>query len=277
MDATTLTRAAARDGSSAAALMPTGKPSDAPEPEQGGADHGAPRRLPPKETSSSPVSATPISAAQHRHPAVPVEQRRAEPSSGRHGGQEDRQGQGAERRRHVVAVDDRDAEPVVAGALGEGGGEHEQRRSAGFAARSRPAAGAARRVPPRGSGGWYGQELPRRPAGHDDHDAPATTSRWTVTGTCSGDRDRADQGARHGSEAPAGVEARHDRAPEELLDGSALDVHRRRPRCRCRSRTETAPRRPGTTLKCWPMATVARAAGKDERHDRDGARPRRTW
>ena len=48
MDETTLTRDAARAGSSAAALMPTGKPSETPTPQ-----------------SSAPTNATGVERAEH--------------------------------------------------------------------------------------------------------------------------------------------------------------------------------------------------------------------
>src|SRR3712207_7338535 len=51
----------------------------------------------------------------------------AEPADDRHRGEEDREGERAEGGRGAVPVDHRHAQPVVARALGERGGEHEQR------------------------------------------------------------------------------------------------------------------------------------------------------
>ena len=59
-----------------------------------------------------------------------------------------------------------------------------------------------------------------------DATSAATISRCTVTETPSGDHRRTEQRAGDGSDAEAGVEPRHDRAPEPLLDERALHVHR---------------------------------------------------
>ena len=81
---------------------------------------------PPKTTSARPASAM---AARTR--TVGTRPRRsssrgAVPAPDGHRGEEDREGERAQRGRRAVAVDHRDAEPVVAGALGERGREDEQ-------------------------------------------------------------------------------------------------------------------------------------------------------
>ena len=127
------------------------------------------------------------------------------------------------------SVDQRDADPVVAGALGEGEGEHED------ADQQRPplAPGVERRA-----GARRGRGGAPRPAWRGRRRSAASTSGTTIADgeadhqQVGGDRDverhhrRAAERAGHGPQAERGVEAGHDRAAEAALDDRALHVHR---------------------------------------------------
>src|ERR1700723_3814173 len=102
MDAAVLTRGAAYRGSSAAALSPTGKPSDVPSPIRM-APATATGRTRPKTIMRSPAT------------AVAVDEPGAEPAPRGHRGQEEGEGQGAQDGRSVVPVDHPEAQPVVPG------------------------------------------------------------------------------------------------------------------------------------------------------------------
>ena len=150
--------------------------------------------------------------------------------------EEDRERQRAERRRRVVAVDRRDGEPVDAGALGEGHAEDEQADQQ--RARLRPglqrAAARALVLGVRHDG----QEVAhgRGGGGGDDHG-----HREQVRGHRDAEHDhrRAAERARDGPDAEAGVEARHDRAPDAAARPRRPRRSSRRPRSRCRSRGRT--------------------------------------
>ena len=72
------------------------------------------------------------------------------------------------------------------------------------------------------------QEAAHRP-GPGDRDHRRDGQQMGRDGDAERDHRRAEQRAGDGADAEAGMEARHDRAPEALLDGRALDVHRNVP------------------------------------------------
>ena len=206
--------------------MPTGKPSEIPTP-QSIAPANASGVLGPNTNSSRPATAIDGERADDRHAPVAVEQPGPEPAADGHRGQEGGEGERADRGGRAVVVDQRDADPVVARALGEGEREHEHadqqraRLAPGRERRRAPGAASARPRRRRGRGGSA-----RTASGTPIATATPTTRRCAVTGTSERDHRRADQRAGDRAEAEPGVEARHDRAAEALLDERALDVHR---------------------------------------------------
>ena len=275
-------------GSSAPALIPTGKPSESPTP-QSTAPTKASRRDPPKTNSSSPATAQHGQRPDHgtrpyrssrpgpnQRPAVIAARKTANAERADRGG-------------GAVAVDQRDADPVVAGALGEREGQHEQRRSAASAAPARPPAALPPARAGRGVGGPASSTSGRKPrtaSGTPTPTSTATASRCTVTGTSQGDHRGADQRAGDGADAEAGVEARHDRPAQPAFDHRALHVHRDVPGAVGRSRTRTgrrppARRRPGSRRRPRPAPTRQqhghrgdRAAGAEPGDERAGQRQR---
>ena len=213
-----------RGGSSAAALMPTGKPSAAPSPHRTPGDAPSAGR---RRTRRGPARRAGEGAETRstRHAAEAVEQggpnQRPTVIAATNTANVER----ADGRRGVVAVDDRDAEPVVAGALGERHGEHEQPDEQGpRLASTRSAGGAAPGSPRRARAGPVGQE-----AAHGDRHGTAMT---TATAARCGATPTWRATIADPTSAPAtvprlkpGVEARHDRAAQALLDLGARDVH----------------------------------------------------
>ena len=127
----------------------------------------------------------------------------------------------------AVAVRERDRDPVVGRALGEGGGEDDDadeqrarlapgRTDAGL--RAHLGARLVRLDRP-------GQERAQEPRGHDEEqhdDAGEVHGDRHVQERQPGADERADDRAA----AEGGMEVRHDRAAEEALDLGALEVHR---------------------------------------------------
>ena len=97
-----------------------------------------------------------------------------------------------------------------------------------WASSPRSARGARREAPGGHMGGRHGQ------ATDDD---VVRSQRYAERG-----RDRADARAGEGAEAPARVEAGHDAAPEQVLDGGPLDVHPDVPRAGAEAVAEQAQR-----------------------------------
>ena len=90
-------------------------------------------------------------------------------------------------------------------------------------------------------------------------------------GDADGDHRRAEQRAGDGSDAEAGVEPRHDRATETLLDERSLHVHRDVPGAVSRAEQEE----PDDDRRDADLVADRRdrkAAGGDERRDHDRAR-----
>ena len=159
---------------------------------------------------------------------MPIEQARAEDPAGRHGGEEDSEAEHSGPPRQAVAVGQRDPDPVVRGALGEGGGEHhdpdEQRprlapggRDAGLGPSwsgvvSRPLLGA-----PWEERAWEPRrdEQQQHGSAGEVHENAHVQEREPRTRQCGDDR----------SPAERRVEVRHDRARQATLDRRSLEVH----------------------------------------------------
>ena len=92
-----------------------------------------------------------------------------------------------------------------------------------------------------------------------------------MTETPTSDHRRAEQRARDGADAEAGVEPRHDRAPEALLDERPLHVHRDVPRAVARAEQEE-PDDDGRDAEPVADRRDREAGGGDERRDHDRAR-----
>ena len=211
---TTETRRAARGGSSAAALMPTGKPRAAPSPHT---------RIPTATTTWSATTTRPTKrpppSPEHRRPPEAVEHDRADQPAGRHRGHEHREARDADPVLDVVAVDERQREPVVGRPLGH--------REASTIARSRGCAAPAMPSPWRLLlvGSRAGQERPGRDAARRPARRRPRTMKWSGIGTAAWPR-HADARPHDGAQAQARVEPRHDRPAQAALDLGALDVHR---------------------------------------------------
>ena len=132
------------------------------------------------------------------------------------------------RRGGVVAVDDRDADPVVAGSLAEGERQHEHadQQRARLAPRRRSPrpvrlAGASSSA---ASTSWSSTKArtAARDGEPDDHGHADHVRRHRKVGR---DRDGADQRAGDRADAPPGVEPRHDRLAEQAFDEGSLHVH----------------------------------------------------
>ena len=203
--------------------MPTGKPSAAPTPQTAvpaKASHGG-----PKMTMIAPTAAR-VKRREHRHSAVAVEQPRADDPRERHEGEEGREGQHAGPRGELVALDERDGQPVVRGALGEGRREHDDPDEQG--ARLEPGGlgvapgrclGRLAVLGRRAEGSCPGPtrraaptRRPRPRSGRERHAAPRLGG--------------ADEGREHGATGEGGVEVWHDGRAEQSLDRRALEVHR---------------------------------------------------
>ena len=125
MVAAALTDAAAFAGSSAAADIPSGNPSDAPMP------HSAtPMRATGSEgarmNTTSPVPARDGQDPQRPHAAEPVDERPPQSADERHRDREDGQGDGALRLGATVSVHHGEWQPVIRTALGERHAEHDR-------------------------------------------------------------------------------------------------------------------------------------------------------
>ena len=226
MVATTLTRAALWAWSSAAALMPTGKPSEAPIPHS---------RMPrttttvawPKTIISTPTPA--IAIVPQSTGSRPNRSSSTGPTTRptRHRGHEAGEAEHADRPRDVVAVDQCHREPVVGRALGHRQRQHHHPDQQRPRLQPRPPGGAT--LGPFELLGRHRQEAPGRPPGqHPHHRRGATQVREHRYADRGGER--SDPGAGHGPEGEPRVEARHDRAPETAFDLGALHVHRDVPR-----------------------------------------------
>src|SRR5215471_2191394 len=165
---------------------------------------------------------------QDRDPPVAVDEGGAEPAAGRHRDQEDGERQGAERGMRVVAADDREAEPVVAGPLGEGHAQHEQADEQGPGLGPGGERAAPRRRPVPGIGGRRGGGVGEEAAGRDGHggrDHERDREQVHRDRHAEGDHGRPGPGPGHRADAPPGVEPGHDRPGQHVLDGGALHVH----------------------------------------------------
>src|SRR3954452_4748818 len=104
--------------------MPPGKPREAPTPHSSRPANARGRLWPNTKKSNPTMAKTPCARTTATLPyrEYPV----AEPTADRHRGQEDGETEGAHDRRLLVSVDHRQADPVVAGPLGEREGQHHQ-------------------------------------------------------------------------------------------------------------------------------------------------------
>ena len=129
--------------------------------------------------------------------------------------------------RGAVTVDHGDGQPVVAGALGEGQAHDEQadQQRPRFGPRLERVAWLARGVVGVLRARFCGPQEP--PGGQRDGDPEGQGHRQQMDHHRHAERhhDRAHGGSADGPDAEAGVELRHDRPPQTLLDGRALDVH----------------------------------------------------
>ncbi len=145
-----------------------------------------------------------------------------------------------------MSVDHRDGQPVVAGALGEGQAHDEDTDQEG--ARFEP---GPQRTPGAFSGrsmidGLRREEAPRRQR-CDGAEGDRHPDQMPGHGDAEGHHQRPGHGPTDRPDAEAGVELRHDRAFQSLLDRGALHVHRHVP------------------------GAVAETDQCDADHDRDGA------
>ncbi len=147
---------------------------------------------------------------EHRHAPAPVEDARAEQPAGGHRGQEDREAHDADPALEAVAVRERDRDPVVGRALGEGGREDDEADEQ--RARLEPGgadAGSRAHSAPVSSVSTDRGRKARRNHGVTTRSSTTMPRRCATTGTCrerqAGPDERADDGAgaegRHGSAA----------------------------------------------------------------------------
>ena len=247
--------------------MPTGNPREAPIP-QSAAPTNAHGAAGPNTNSASPISET--SASTRTTTTRPNRSRRWLPN----------QRAAVIAVRNVpkqsaptaagrpVAVDHRDADPVVRGPLREGEREHAQadEQGAGLA----PAGQHTRRRPLGVLGcGRVGQEAPGGDR-HDETDGDGDRQQVRGHGDVQGDHHGAEARAGHRADAEAGVEPRHDGPPQVPLDLGALHVHRDVPRAHGEAGEEQRDRQ-----RQHPDAGSQRDAGHrgghEHRHRRHGS------
>ena len=236
---TTLTRAAARAGSSAAALIPTGKPSEAPSAPEHDADAPrAPGGRPHDEQHADP-------GGRHRRP-----------QDG--GAPEARRAGGCRRSGRAVIAATKSPKPATPTACETPYPSTRATASQSLAvpsvmarAEHHDADEQGPRLEP-GAGGGRPRRLldlrdrQERPgAAPDDHrrDARTTATRCGRGRHVEGDQAGAEQRADDRAQAEARVEARHHRAAEACARPRRPRRSWRRPRPRCRRRRRTARRR----------------------------------
>ncbi len=116
---------AERSSSSAAALIPRGKPSEAPTPHRA-APTRAPGRPGESTTARTPLATRTAVNPKDCDPAVALDLRAAEKPPECHGGHENPEASSTDGLLGAVPVDEREGEPVVGDPFTEGEGEHEQ-------------------------------------------------------------------------------------------------------------------------------------------------------